>query len=141
MNRHPGEGPSDRRCGDEIVDGLHSNDVDGAGDGVDLLGEPIERAVDYTEKPGRDSWIQLQDVGEVVHGRIGVINHVSHTEIDLRQGEDGGAGLDQLARKWHGGVLSVVTGFHLLYRLLMVRTIEGTAGKERSHVIKQNQRC
>ena len=39
-----------------------------ARDGVDLLGKPLEGAVDDTEKPGRDSQIQLEDVGEIVHG-------------------------------------------------------------------------
>ena len=65
MNRHPGEGPADGRGGDEIVDGLHTDDIHGAGNGVDLLGKPIERTIDDAEKPGRDGRIQLEDIGKL----------------------------------------------------------------------------
>ena len=74
-----------------------------AGDGVDLFGKTIERTVEDAKKSGRDGGIQLENVGKIVHSRVGVVDYIPHAEINLWQRKDGDTGVDQLAGRWHGG--------------------------------------
>ena len=99
---HAGECASDGGRGDEVADGLHADEIDGTGDGVDLLGESVEGAIDDLQEPGGDGWVDFERVGEIVHGRLVIVDHIPDANIDLRQGKDVGTGLDEFLRRCHG---------------------------------------
>lgn len=103
LGSHAGEGPSDGGGCHQIAHGLPADEIYGACNGVDLLGETIEGAVDDFKQPGGDGRIELQRVCEVIHGRLMIVDDIPDTEVNFREGKDIRTGLDKFLRRSHGG--------------------------------------
>ncbi len=112
LHRYPGECSADGGRGDKIADRLCAEEVHGVRDRIDLFRKPIEGAVHDTEQPRRNSRIQLEGVR-------GIIHHIPHAEVDLRQRKYRGARFHKFMCRWYGArpSRSYVVGERLLAAL------------------------